>query len=311
MRLDGIHHVTAITGDVLRNVDFYTRVLGLRLVAKSVNQDDPLIYHLFFSDEQGDPGADITFFGYSHAARGRAGAGMVHRIVWRLASPEAIAFWSERLAREGIAAQAAEGSLRFADPEGLDHELVVDRSGDPPLVAEHPGIPRTMALQGFDGVRAYSRRPAESKALLEDVLKAVPRGSEVWEVRGEKRGGTIAWDEPPEARGVPGAGTVHHVAWGAPMAEHGDWVGRLAGHGVSSTPVIDRHYFRSIYFREPGGVLYEIASDGPGFARDGSIAELGTRLILPPWFEGQRAEIEAALTPIPDPRAGWKRAPAR
>src|SRR5512138_566353 len=155
MRLEGVHHVTAITGDVLKNVDFYTRVLGLRLVGKSVNQDDPGVYHVFYSDEHGRPGADITFFEYRGAPRGRAGAGMVHRVLWRVTGEPALAFWAERLAALGVPATRDGDSLRFADPEGLEHELVVAHVPDAPRIADHPEIPRELALQGFHGVRAY------------------------------------------------------------------------------------------------------------------------------------------------------------
>jgi len=303
MRLEGIHHVTAITGDVLRNVDFYTRVLGLRLVAKSVNQDDPTAYHVFFSDEHGSPGADITFFEYPDAARGRAGAGMVHRVLWRVASEAALAFWATRLAHEGVAVARDAGSLRFADPEGLDHELVVAQVADEPRIADHPDIPRELALQGFDGVRAYGPRIARSAELIEQVLGGRRTSGDTWELRGERRGGTITFDAAPAVRGIPGAGTVHHVAWGTTVAEHPRWLEQLASHGVHSTPVVDRHFFKSIYFREPGGVVYEIANDAPGFGRD---EELGKRILLPPWFEPERASIESRLTPIPDPRASWK-----
>jgi len=304
MRLEGVHHVTCITADVLQNVDFYTRVLGLRLVGKSINQDDPTVYHVFYSDEHGRPGADITFFEYRHAARGRAGAGMVHRVLWRVRGEAALAFWETRLAAEGVATVRAPGSLRFSDPEGLDHELVTPEVPDEPRIANHPEVPREMALQGFQGVRAYGSRVAASRELIEHVLGGVRRDGDTWELRGDRRGGTIAFDPAPAARGVPGAGTVHHVAWGTSVEEHPRWVEHLAQHGVHSTPVVDRHFFKSIYFREPGGVLYEIADEGPGFGRDD---ELGRQLVLPPWYETQRAAIEAQLTPIPDPRASGKR----
>jgi len=166
MNLDGIHHITAITGDAPRNVDFYTRVLGLRMTAKTVNQDDPSVYHLFYGDENAQPGADLTFFEYPGAIPGRAGAGMVHRIVWRVASPEAIDFWAARLGDDGVATERDDDALRFADPEGLDHEVVVDVSGDEPLIADHPEIPAALALQGFEGVRAYSFRPDDSALVL-------------------------------------------------------------------------------------------------------------------------------------------------
>ena len=302
MRLEGVHHVTAITGDVLKNVDFYTHVLGLRLVGKSVNQDDPSVYHVFFSDEHGRPGADITFFEYRGAARGRAGSGMVHRVLWRVTGEPALAFWEQRLADAGEATQRAEGSLRFADPEGLEHELVVAHVPDEPRIADHPEIPAEMALQGFHGVRAYGGRIERSAALLENVMGAKKVAESTWELRGNRRGGTIQLDPPPTERGIPGAGTVHHVAWGTSVAEHPTWVDELADHGVHSTPVVDRHFFKSIYFREPGGVLYEIADDGPGFGKD---EELGRQILLPPWYESHRARIESMLSPIPDPRAGW------
>jgi len=303
MRLEGIHHVTAITGDAPRNVDFYTRVLGLRMAAKSVNQDDPTVYHLFYSDELGRAGSDITFFEYPGAARGRAGDGMVHTVVWRVGSPEALDFWEGRLRDEGVPISREGGSLRFEDFEGLGHELVVDGSGDAPLSAEHPEVPAEHALRGFDSVRAYGAAPERSRTLLEDVMGASPAGDGGWELRGERRGGTIRYEDPPPEPGQPGAGTVHHVAWGTTVAEHPRWRERLVEAGVRATPIIDRHYFHSIYFREPGGVLFEIADDGPGFTVDVPLEELGSKVILPPFLESRREEIEARLTPLPDPRA--------
>ncbi len=309
MRLEGIHHVTCITGDARRNLDFYTRVLGLRLVAKSVNQDDPTVYHLFYSDEAGRPGADITFFEYPGARRGRPGAGMVHTIVWRVRSSEAIEFWARRVAAERVASERDAARFHFFDPEGLRHALVVSEVDDEPLIAEHPEIPRDLALRGFDGVRAFSSDLARSRPLLEEVLGATPLGASTWELRGARRGGTIAYDPAPPARGFPGAGTVHHLAWGTTAAEHRRWHERLQQQRVDSTPVIDRHYFHSIYFREPSGVLFEIADDTPGFTVDSPVEALGSRIILPPRFDPRRAEIEARLTPLPDPRASWGAAP--
>jgi glyoxalase family protein len=305
MKLEGIHHVTAITGDAPRNVDFYTRVLGLRMAAKTVNQDDPTVYHLFYSDERGRPGSEITFFEYPGAAPGRAGAGMIHRIVWRVGTPDALRFWEERLAAEGIETDGDGEPLRFADPEGLGYELAVSDAHEEPLAAEHPEVPAELALQGFDAVRSFIAEPEASARLLEEVMGARSLGDSTLEVRGERRGATISLDPPPDERGLQGAGTVHHVAWGTTRDDHPRWHERLAKRGVRSTPIIDRHYFHSIYFREPGGVLYEIADDGPGFTRDLPLEELGTKVILPPWLEGQRQEIEARLTPLPDPRASW------
>jgi glyoxalase family protein len=302
MRFEGIHHVTAITGDAPRNVDFYTRVLGLRLVKKTVNQDDPTVYHLFYADEQGDPGSDLTFFEYPGAIRGRAGAGMVHTVVFRAASGEALEFWAQRLAREGTDARRDGNRLRFADPEGMGLELVVDESGDEPLIADHPEIAAELALQGFDAVRAYSARPDASRSFLEETLAFESRGNARWEVRGEQRGGFYAYDAPPSERGVPGAGTVHHVAWASPIDEHEAWHERVQRAGARPTPIIDRFYFKSIYFREPSGVLFEIATIGPGFATDEPIEHLGERLSLPPAFEHLRDQVEPALTPLPNPR---------
>jgi glyoxalase family protein len=304
VQLEGVHHITAITGDAPRNVDFYTRVLGLRLVAKTVNQDDPSVYHLFYADEQGRPGAELTFFEYPHAAPGRVGAGMVHRIVSRVGSEEALAFWAERFAAEGVPHERVGDRLRFADPEGLGHELAVRPGGDAPLRAEHPEVPAELALQGFDGVRAYSFRPDASGAVLEGLLGATARGDDTWELRGEVRGATIAYDAPPTEPGRQSAGTVHHVAWGTTMAEHPRWDALLRDAGVPTSGIIDRHYFHSIYFREPSGVLFEIADDGPGFTVDGySVEQLGSTIILPPQLEPHRERIEAILTPLPDPRA--------
>jgi glyoxalase family protein len=302
MQLEGIHHVTAITGDARQNVDFYTRVLGLRLVAKSVNQDEPTVYHLFYSDELGSPGADITFFEYPGARRGQAGPGMVHRVVWRVGSREALQFWAARAEAEDLAVWTEPGgSVRFADPEGLDHEIVIAAVPDEPLVADNDEIPAEMALQGFDGVRAYSPRPTESARMLQELLGATSLGEDTWEVRGPRRGGWIALDPPPMTHGVQGAGTVHHVAWFSTVEDHTGWLERVEGAGVRTSGIVDRHYFRSIYFREPSGVLYEIADEGPGFTRDLPLEELGTKVILPPWYEPRRAEIESLLTPLPPP----------
>ncbi|MGA2469552.1 MAG: VOC family protein [Solirubrobacteraceae bacterium] len=305
MRLEGINHVTAITGDAPLNVDFYTRVLGLRLVTKTVNQDDPTVYHLFYADEVGSPGADLTFFEYPGAPRGRAGAGMAYRVSWRVGSDESLGFWAERLAELGLERTLDGGVVAFADPEGLEHELRVEDVADAPLRAVAPDIPTEHALLGFAGVRAYSRREQASRALLERVLGAREAGQRTLELRGSQRGATITFDDAPDGGGLQGAGSIHHVAWGTTVAEHPGWYERLEAAAVASTPIIDRHFFHSMYFREPGGILYEIADDGPGFAHDVSVAELGREVVLPPWLEPRRAQIEARLTPLADPRADW------
>jgi glyoxalase family protein len=307
MKLEGIHHVTAITAEAQRNLDFYAGVLGLRFVKKSVNQDDTSVYHLFYADERGDPGSDITFFEYPGVLPGRAGAGMIHRIIWRVTSNAALDFWSERLTAAGYEAARADGALRFADFEGLEHELQIVETADEPLIAEHPEIPSELALQGFHAVRAYTTDPGHSRSLLEQTLGFAPMGDSGYEVRGDRRGGNYLYDEPPAERGLQGAGSVHHVAYAARPEDHEAWHRLLVQAGARPTPVIDRHYFRSIYFREPSGVLFEIATIGPGFTVDEPLEHLGEKLSLTPKYEHLRDQIEPNLTPLHNPRDSWAR----
>jgi glyoxalase family protein len=294
MKLEGIHHVTCITGDAPRNVEFYAGTLGLRLVKKTVNQDDPTVYHLFYADERGSPGADITFFEYPGAPPGRAGDGMVHRVVFRVGSDEALDFWAER-----TGGTREHGGVLLHDPEGLALELVVDDSGDEPLAARHPEIPEELAIRGFAGVRAYASDLTRSAFLLHSL--GFRPG---WQVRGDRRGAFYVYDDPPADRGLSGGGTVHHVAWASRPEEHEAWREKIIAGGGQPTPVIDRFYFRSIYFREPSGVLFEIATlGGPGFAADEPVESLGERLSLPPKFEPLREQLIRRLTPLPNPRA--------
>jgi glyoxalase family protein len=303
MRLDGIHHITAITSDSQRNVDFYVGVLGLRLVKKSVNQDDPTVYHLFYGDEDAHPGLDLTFFEYPGAAPGRAGDGMIYRVVWRVGSAAALDFWTDRLAGRGIEVERDGDHLLFADPEGLEHELLVADVSDDPLIAEHPEVPAEHALQGFHGVRAYSSQPQASKAFLEGLgFESGGSVGPAWETRGERRGSLYLYDEPPAQRGIQGAGSVHHVAWTSNDEDHEAWRERVQQAGGRPTPVIDRHYFHSIYFREPSGVLFEIATRSPGFTIDEPLEHLGEKLSIPPFLEGRRPEIEATVRPLENPR---------
>jgi glyoxalase family protein len=300
MQLEGIHHITAITGDAPANVEFYVGVLGLRLVKKSVNQDDPTVYHLFYSDPDAHPGSDLTFFEYPGLPRGRAGNGMVHRILWRVASPAALDFWEDRLA-ESVRTAAG---LLFSDPEGLEHELLVADVPDEPLPATGAGVPREHALLGFHGVRAFRQDVGHS--LLHDTL-----GFDGELIRGERRQGLYITDAPPDTNPLQGAGTVHHVAFGIRSGQEDAWRERVASSPEARpTPVIDRFYFHSIYFREPGGVLFELATDGPGFATDEPLEHLGEKLALPPFLEDRRAEIEPKLTPLPDAAALWRGEPA-
>ena len=303
MKLEGIHHITAITENAQRNVDFYAGVLGLRLVKKTVNQDNPTVYHLFFADEEGDAGSDLTFFEYPGAAPGRPGAGMVHRIVWRVASGEALDFWAERLRAHDTDSERDGASLVFSDPEGLDHELLVAEVPDRPLIADHPEVPAAVALQGFHAVRAYSASP-QASSLLEALEFEHADGA--WEARGDQRGGLYLYDEPPAERGIQGAGSVHHVAWASTPEELLDWREKAISGGAQPTPEIDRFYFRSIYFREPSGVLFEIATLGPGFTVDEPLESLGEKLSLPPDFEHLREEVEPRLRPVVNPRVQAK-----
>ena len=300
MKLEGIHHITAITADAQRNVDFYAGALGLRLVKKTVNQDQTSVYHLFYADEQGSAGSDITFFEFPGAPEGRAGDGMIHTIGWRVGSVEALEFWVGRLGERGIEPRSTDSTLAFEDPDGLTHELRVSGGADAALIADHPEVPRELALAGFDGARAYSSGPASSEPLLEEL--GFERSGDGWEARGQERGGLYAYDEPPAEHGLQGAGTVHHIAWASPIHEHEAWRERVIAAGARPTPVIDRFYFKSIYFREPSGVLFEIATLGPGFTIDEPLEQLGEKLSLPPDFEHLRDEVEPRLTPLTNPR---------
>jgi glyoxalase family protein len=306
VKLEGIHHITCITGDAPRNVDFYARVMGLRMVKKTVNQDQPTIYHLFYGDEQGSPGHDLTFFEYPGAAPGKAGAGMVHRLIHRVGAADALDFWADRLGGEGVETRRENGSLVFADPEGLEHELAVFDVSDPPLIAQASEVPDEHALQGFEAVRAYTRDPEASRGLLVDGLAFEQRADNEWEARGEERGGRIIYDAS-DTLGDGGAGTVHHVAWSVGMDEQDEWRARAMAEGAHATPIIDRFWFRSVYFREPSGVLFELATRGPGFTADEPLETLGEALTLPPDYEHMRDQLEGILTPLPDP-SQWRRA---
>jgi glyoxalase family protein len=305
MALEGLHHITAITADAPRNVDFYARLLGLRLVKKTVNFDQPDVYHLYFGDERGTPGSILTFFEFPGAALGQAGDGMVHTIQWRVASDEALDFWAARLADADVATERTEdGPLAFADFEGLRHELLAVAVDDAPLAARAPDVPAEHALLGFHGVRAYASRPEASTSLLEAIGFTHDGGAD-WTLRGEQRHAVLRYDAPPERRGVTSAGTVHHVAWSAADdAELQAVRARAAEAGARATDIIDRQYFHSVYFREPSGVLFELASRDIGFEYDEPLESLGEALKLPPQYEARREELEQALTPLTNPRAG-------
>ena len=304
MALEGLHHITAITADAPRNVDFYARVLGLRLVKKTVNFDQPDVYHLYFGDERGAPGSILTFFEFPGAALGQAGDGMVHTILWRVASEDSLAFWEARLADADVATERTEdGAVAFADFEGLRHELLAVAVDDAPLAAHAADIPAEHALLGFHGVRAYAARPDASTPLLEAIGFHHERGAE-WTLRGNERHAALGYDGPPAQRGVTSAGTVHHVAWSAADDAELEAVrAKAVQAGARATEIIDRQYFHSVYFREPSGVLFELASRDIGFDYDEPLESLGESLRLPPQYEGRREQLEQALTPLTNPRA--------
>jgi glyoxalase family protein len=313
MELGGIHHVTAVSGDAGRNLDFYTRVLGLRLVKKTVNQDVIGTYHLFYGDEVGHPGTEMTFFEWPDAGPHRAGSGDVVATVFSVPDRSAVEWWLNRFDQLGvrhgpIVDTSAGASLSFTDPEGQRLELTV---GQRPEVTPWAGspIPLEVAIRGFAGVDLVVSRIGPTQVLLEKVLGFRQAGEyenpdgETVTVFETGPGGTGTQVRVRESRtgghAQVGIGGVHHVAFRTPTFEqHEEWQRLLAKAGVGVTPVIDRYYFHSIYFREPGGVLFEIATDGPGFTADEDVAHLGEGLSLPPFLESQRAQIEATLPPI-------------
>ena len=306
MKLEGIHHITAITEDGQRNVDFYVGVMGLRLVKKTVNQDQPTVYHLFYADEKGSAGSDLTFFEFPGVpARARRAPGWSTGSSGGSRREDSLDFWAERLAGHGDRGRAAGGALRFADPEGLEHELAVAEVADAPLIADHPEIPAELALQGFDAVRAYSAAPDASTALLEAL--DFERAGEGWEARGDEPRRAL----PLRRRRRPSAASRAPAPFTTSPGPR-RWTSMRSGArrrsraGRTPTPVIDRFYFRSIYFREPSGVLFEIATLGPGFTVDEPLESLGEKLSLPPDFEHLRDEVEPNLRPIVNPRVATK-----
>jgi glyoxalase family protein len=303
MRLDGLHHVTMITGDAQRNVDFYAGLLGLRFVKKTVNFDAPEAYHLYFGDEQGTPGSILTWFEFAGAAAGRAGAGMIHTLELGVGSSDSLDFWSERLQAHGYAPERSDGSLRFADDDGLRLALVPSAADNAPLRAEHPEIPAEHALCGVEGARAYGVFAGVKENFLTDGLGFGYDNDRGYVVSGERRSFRWAYDPPPESAGRQGAGSVHHIAWACQDEEQVAWQTRVSELGGYVTEVRDRDYFRSIYFREPRGILFEIATLSPGFAVDEDPAHLGEALRLPKMHEHLRSELERTLKPVVNPRS--------
>src|SRR3954462_2471350 len=303
MKLEGMHHITMITGDARKNVAFYADVLGLRLVKKTVNFDAPDAYHLYFGDEQGSAGSILTWFEFGGARPGRPGAGMIHTIQLGVASEASLDFWADRLTSKGYDSRRGERSLGFADYDGLRFELVVAGDGNPPLRAEHPEVPAEHAILGIEGARAYSAQdPADEHPLLTETLGFTVDGPGAYRLQGDSRHVHWAYDRAPAERGRLGAGTVHHIASAARDEDHLAWQQRARDAGQHVTDVRDRDYFNAIYFREPRGVLFEIATLSPGFAVDEAAEHLGEELRLPKQHEHLRPQLERVLTPVVNPR---------
>ncbi|CAB4945448.1 unannotated protein [freshwater metagenome] len=301
MKLEGLHHITMITGDARATVDFYADLLGLRLVKKTVNFDAPEAYHLYFGDEQGSPGSILTWFEFAGAQPGTAGAGMVHTLQLGVRAPAALEFWEARLGAAGHATERTPDGLAFRDHDGLRLELVVDADG-PELRAEHPDVPVEHALLGMRGARAYAGRALDAdRALLTETLGFTETGEGAYLVEGGDQRFRWAYDVAT-ARGRQGAGTVHHIAWHARDADHVAWQERAARAGMRVTPVIDRDYFDAIYFQQPQGILFEIATTSPGFAVDEDPRHLGEALRLPRQHERLRPQLERILAPIDNTR---------
>lgn len=304
MKTAGIHHITAFAGDPQANVDFYAGVLGLRLVKKTINFDAPEVYHLYFGNEAGSPGTIITFFPWPGSRKGRVGGGQVGTTVYAV-PPGSLDFWEERLTRLGVdvtrTVRFSETSLKFTDNEGLQLELV-EREAGANSGWSFSGIPADKAIKGFGGAVLYSASPASTMEALVKLLGLRKIAEDGEYVRFQAAGdiGNVI-DVPVAAipRGTDGAGAVHHIAWrAADDAQHQEWRSAVQQYGYHPTPVVDRQYFNALYFRERGGILFEIATDPPGFARDEPADALGQKLMLPSWFEPERARIEANLLPI-------------
>jgi glyoxalase family protein len=300
MRFTGLHHITMITGDAQANAAFYGDLLGLRLVKKTVNFDQPSAYHLYFGDEAGAPGSLLTWFEFPGAARGRAGEGQIHTLQLAVTGEAALDFWERRVAEYGPV--RGDGALRFADYDGLQLELVIESLGNPPQRAEHPEIPAELAIAGLQGARAYAGFAGVRDAVLTDVLGFTHQGGGEYMLDGSDRRFRFGYDVPPATRASQGAGSVHHIAWASRDEDHLDWQARIRELGGAVTDVRDRDYFKSIYFLVPSGVLFEIATLSPGFAVDEDPDHLGESLRLPRQHEHLRAQLEATLRPVANPR---------
>lgn len=306
--IQGIHHITAIAGNAQRNYDFYTRVLGLRMVKRTVNFDDPGTYHFYYGDEKGTPGTILTFFPWEGIATGRAGSGMATDIGYSVPAGS-LGFWVDRfkefgIRQDSVAERLGETYLSFRDPDGLKLDLVVSKYPDERPSWTTAGVPAAASTKGFHSVTLNLRSIGPTAAILTDVFGYVP---------GDRQGNRRRFitpasptaaivdlvEDPQGPRGLSGSGTNHHVAFRVPNEEvQSDFREKILRKGLHITPKINRDYFFSLYFREPGGVLFELATDNPGFTVDEPLQELGTHLKLPAQYEPMRTEIEKALPPL-------------
>jgi glyoxalase family protein len=310
----GLHHVTAIAGPAQENLDFYAGVLGMRLVKRSVNQDDPGTYHLFYADAEGHPGTDLTFFPWAQMAPSREGYGLSSEVSLAV-PPGSLDFWGERLQQHGVNVSALESrfgqpALPLRDPHGLRVALVesADSLGRPFTPWDQSPIPVEHQIRGLESARLVERDLVRTSSFLSDAMGFTHLGNENgWQrygVAGGKSGAYIdLYEMPTASHGAWGTGSIHHLAWRVDDEAHQLEVrARVLESGSRPTPVIDRFWFKSVYFPEPGGVLFELATEGPGFAVDEDPAHLGESLVLPPWLEPERASIEAALPRLTPPR---------
>jgi len=311
-RVNGLHHITAIAGPAQENLDFYAGVLGMRLVKKSINQDDPGTYHLFYADAEGHPGSDLTFFPWAHLAPPRMGHGLAVEVTLEI-PPESLTFWGSRLEKYGaqiepIDTRFGERVLPIVDPHGLRVSLVEAATPRQSFTPWEGGpVEAPYQIRGLHGARLWERELAPTTAFLTTALGFEPLATgDGWTRYGFKdAAGVVDLRETREARrGAWGVGSVHHLAWRVDDEMHQLAMRSQAeAAGAHATPVIDRFWFKSVYFKEPGGVLFELATDGPGFAVDEDPQHLGETLVLPPWFESSRRKIEAALPPLSAPVA--------
>jgi glyoxalase family protein len=305
-RVNGLHHITAIAGPAQENLDFYAGVLGMRLVKRSVNQDDPGTYHLFYADAEGHPGSDLTFFPWAQLAPSRPGHGLAMEV--GLEVPKgSLSFWGTRLEEYGTTGIRSEvrfgqNVLAFDDPHGLHLALVEDDSKRPFTPWEGSPVRAERQIRGLFGAQVWEREADTTARFLTGVLGFEQLASENgWTRYGFRdAAGVVDLRETPDARrGAWGIGSVHHLAWRVDDDEHQVKIrSRVESGGARATPVIDRFWFKSVYFKEPGGVLFELATDGPGFSVDEDPAHLGESLVLPPWLETHRAAIQRALPPL-------------